>query len=99
MITDKPHLMKVDNFQRTGDECPVCEDGEILKGEYEKFCDSCHTVIDADAFVHEENGVWEQWWDRRDSEYSGLYGHDRMKAVGGFGGVWFYTDDPYIDVD
>jgi len=89
--------MKTSNYQHTGDECPICEDGEILKGEYEKMCDSCYTVIDSDAFVHETEQPWEQWWDHRESEYSGLYGPERVKAVGGFVGVWFREEDEYLD--
>lgn len=94
---EEPYAMKAGNYQRTGDDCPVCDDGEILKGDYEKFCDTCHTVIDADAFVHEEKGAWERWWDHRDEEYDGMYGDKRIKGVGGFESVWFYTDDEYIE--
>lgn len=83
-------------FQRTEEECPICEEGILLQGHYEKFCSSCWTVIDSNAFPDSDESEWEQWQKHRHEEYSGLTGQDRVKMVGGFEGPFFYTDDPYI---
>lgn len=69
-------------FKRTTNECPVCEDGELLQAEYERFCDSCYTVMDEYTFPRTDvDDVWELFWDHRDGD--GLYGEQRVEFVGG----------------
>lgn len=92
--------MKAKHYRRTGDECPVDEcEGEILQGDHERFCDSCHAVIDEDTFnsSHNEQTTWEYWWEHRAANYHGFYGDERAKMVGGFTQPYFVGDDSIIE--
>lgn len=85
------------NYRRTGETCPVCEDGELLQHEHERFCASCHTVIDSDTFPDSTDSLWERWWSHRTDEYDSFYGDERVRMVGGFTRPWFYGDDTIVN--
>lgn len=82
-------------FKRTDQECPICEDGEILQDRKiaEKFCDTCLTVLEKDTHREETQGEWESFFEYRKNEYSGFHGDERIKMAGGFAGAYVFEED------
>lgn len=69
-------------------ECPICEtDDAYVVVEHEKVCASCGYVPGPRRT--NDRGAWEEWHQHRQSEYSGLYGPERVKMVGGFAAAYF----------
>jgi predicted amidophosphoribosyltransferase len=71
-------------------ECPECE-GEFVMHDNDKMCKDCGLLVGVDS--GEDPSEWAEWEEHRRENYDGFYGEDRVKMVGGFAGVWFYTDN------
>lgn len=83
-------------IRNLGEECPVCEDGVLLRDENkrEKFCSECHVVLDKYTFSDDDAGdEWDDFFAYRRSEYSGFYGPNRAKFAGGFSGIYDFEED------
>lgn len=76
-------------------ECDECGGPIVIDGEDEdKFCASCGLLTTVDTIEPDEvESDWEKWRDHRRDEYSGWYGEDRIRFVGGFKGPWIYADE------
>jgi len=93
----KPNLHE-HKYRRTGNECPVDEcEGELLQADHERFCSECHTVMDEATFPNNNRSLYERWHEHRNKEYSGFYGEDRVKMIGGFEAPWIYNDESFED--
>jgi hypothetical protein len=70
-------------FRHTTEDCPVCEDGELLQADYERFCDTCHAVMDQHTFGHTDvDSVWQTFWEKRRANSNGFHGDGRAEFVG-----------------
>lgn len=70
-------------------ECDEC-DGDMVLYDGDKVCEECGLLCG--SADEEEISEWTQWRQHRDENYSGWYGEERVKMVGGFIGPWI-TDD------
>lgn len=96
MIYSIYNNIKMDSskYRRTGNECPTedCE-GELLQAEHERFCNECYTVMDEATFPNNNRSLYARWHEHRRSEYSGFYGSDRVKMIGGFSRPYFVGEE------
>lgn len=70
-------------------ECDVCgKTNSYVYYEGDKMCKSCGHVSDGSEGVSSASNPWGQWWEHRAAEYSGFYGPDRIKFVGGFAAAY-----------
>jgi len=66
-------------------ECPICEaEGAYILYEGDKTCMRCGHTPGERVVPSEESDPWTRWFTHRKEEYSGFYGPDRIKMVGGF---------------
>lgn len=90
-------LMKRDKefvgMKATGRECTVCDEGEYMRDGYELICSQCqHTPAHDDLRPTEGPGTWDLFNQSR-ADYSGFYGDERVKMVGGFARVYDFETD------
>lgn len=71
------------------EECAVC-DGEntFVLYENDKVCKNCGHAPDSRGRSESGLNKWQQWHKHRHEEYSGFYGEERLKFVGGFVSAW-----------
>jgi len=81
------NLTEAPKIEYDNGECSVCGgENTFVRLDGTKTCSECFYAPEP---PHErEPDEWEQWWDRRSKQYSGFYGHKRIKMVGGFEHVW-----------
>lgn len=68
-------------------ECGLCEaEGTFVIHEGDKLCTECgHAPSSRRSTVEtDRKDEWQQWFEHRAEHYSGFYGEDRVKMVGGF---------------
>lgn len=71
----------------TGRSCPWCDDGRLYKIDGDIVCDSCFYSPEKTLSEPRDRDRWQWFWDARD-RYSGWYGPDRIRMVGGFIGAY-----------
>lgn len=91
-------MMRLEDAPRVGEdnqhECPICtSEGTYVLYEGDKMCAACGHVpgVSNTLTSASEDDEWAEWREHRHEEYSGWYGRDRIKMVGGF--VRPYVDD------
>jgi hypothetical protein len=76
------------------DECPVCgAENSYALYDGDKVCSQCAHVPSHDTREEETVDEWTEWQQHRAERYSGWYGEDRIKFVGGFASVYHSTED------
>ena len=76
-------------------DCALCE-RTLYEEKYEIYCEHCGYIIGFESEPTQKD-EWEAFWKHRALNYVGRVGSTRKKCVGGFSGVWFKTDDVYVD--
>lgn len=91
------HSIRTSPQHERDDDCPVCDySGGFVEYEGDRFCPICGYIPSPDGGVERPN-PWDEWHsERRDDDYSGWHGEDRIKMVGGFIGPWDWGDDDYL---
>ena len=82
-------------------ECPLCDSEDAyVKYDDDIVCENCGHVRGGEGkpqynIETEVRPLWHEWFEyrRENDEYSGWYGEDRIRFVGGFEGVWHRDDD------
>lgn len=63
--------------------CDNCEAEEpFVQYDNDTVCTECQYV--RGTYKHDTRSEWQQWLEHRDATYSGFYGDERVKMVGGF---------------
>lgn len=71
--------------------------GEFVMYDGDKVCDDCGLLSGTESVDVDVDGPWGDWWEeRRSDRYSGWYGEDRVKFVGGFLSPWFTEEGELI---
>jgi hypothetical protein len=66
------------------DACTIQDcDGEYVYEDGTKYCDTCHYAPTKQPSTNQK-GVWESFWSHRRDNYSGFYGQERVRMIGGF---------------
>lgn len=68
-------------------DCDLCGEETMVDTGRDEVCTNCWHAPD-DRYYETTDGPWEQFWDHRE-EYSGFYGDERKKCVGGFTSPYF----------
>lgn len=76
----------LEEYRRTEEQCPVCDDGRLYTRQSEKVCGECFTVIEPENPISWES-QWNLFWQERE-DYAGWHGPKRVKMVGGFAGAY-----------
>lgn len=85
-------LMKA-NSQETDQECVLCGQTNYVDDGTDIVCPECfHTPLHETKSPSETQGPWEHF-DRLRADYSGLYGPERVKMVGGFARAYDFDED------
>lgn len=77
------------------EECAIC-DGEntFVLYENDKVCKQCgHAPTSTDRPSDNTETEWSRWEQHRREEYSGFYGDERIKFVGGFTSAYQFEKD------
>lgn len=83
----------LDDLPDTDRECIVCEDGRYLRDGHELICSVCQHTPSHDVSPNGgTHGSWESFRRLRE-QYSGFYGPERVKMVGGFLGAYDFDED------
>jgi hypothetical protein len=85
----------MDRAKDGDEECAIC-DGEntFVLYEGDKVCRQCgHAPSPKAGSSADEQSEWERWDEHRKDEYSGFYGDERIKFVGGFVAAYEFEDD------
>ncbi|AGF91215.1 hypothetical protein HAPG_00029 [Halorubrum phage GNf2] len=70
-------------------ECAVCgAQNSFVLYDNDKVCRECQHVRGEATNSSESLTVWEQWWQHRETTYSGFRGSERIKMVGGFAAAY-----------
>lgn len=87
--------MPVSNAQRVEDDgqhdCPVCDaEAPYVLYDDDKMCKKCgHTPgSGGDGGVTADDDEWADWRSHRREKYSGWFGPERVKFVGGFASAY-----------
>jgi hypothetical protein len=66
--------------------CDNCESGTYVLFDGDKVCDTCGVLAKRPEGVSRTSNPWGSWVEHRRShdDYSGWFGEDRIKMVGGF---------------
>lgn len=65
--------------------CDVCDAKQsFVLYEHDKVCKECGFTPSGDDTSQYEQETWDDWWEHRRNQYSGFYGDERVKMVGGF---------------
>lgn len=80
-------------------ECEECEGPIIIDHNEDKRCFDCGLLTSTPSSREYRSNQWEEWDEERrtNDEYSGWYGEDRLKMVGGFVGAWDFVEDDYLN--
>jgi ribosomal protein S27AE len=88
--------MNIDTAPQIEDEereCPNCgEDGTFVRYDGDTVCSECHYTSTPSNRISDREPQWSWWWKHRRDEYSGWYGDERVRMVGGFYSAWDYDD-------
>lgn len=83
----------MDGLPETDRDCPFCEDETYLRDGSELVCPECAHTPSYDALSPTKgDGPWIRFR-RRTEQYSGFYGPERIKAVGGFASAYTFDED------
>ena len=67
------------------DKCTHCgAERSYVLYDNDKVCKECGHVPTGSEGPSNESDPWGEWWEHRSAEYSGFYGPNRIKFVGGF---------------
>lgn len=82
-------------------ECDNCEGGTYVLYDGDKLCRDCGYLAGSRPRQTEDGDEWSSWQQhRRDHEdYSGWYGEDRIKMVGGFAAAYEFESDFDVERD
>jgi len=70
------------------EECNNCgATNSFVLYDNDKVCTECQHAPQTDA-TPTTTDAWVEWWEHRDANYSGFYGSERIKMVGGFTGPY-----------
>lgn len=89
-------VVKVGGYQRPSHEpfeCDGCEGPLIMDDNGDKRCFDCGLLASAVEVEKETTNPWCEWREHRRENYSGWYGDERVKMVGGFLGAWDFEND------
>lgn len=83
-----------------GDEtetCPKCDTAEYVETEEDKYCPNCYYAPEGSQASRTltNQSAWSRWHEHRE-QYSGWFGSDRVRFVGGFLGCWDFGEDGYL---
>lgn len=83
---------RVPNDNDEPQQCDVCAaENSFVLYDNDKLCSECGYAPDSqeDSFDFDGNSdPWLSWWEYRRANYSGWYGENRVKFVGGFESPW-----------
>jgi len=66
-------------------ECTLCgAEDSYVRYDSDTVCSNCGFTPQATASPTDTETAWERFWSHRADEYSGHYGPERKKCVGGF---------------
>lgn len=76
------------SIEEEHEECGVCDaEGAFVIYDDDKVCAECgYAPADSTQTLNspQADSEWREWWQHRRENYSGWYGSDRVKFVGGF---------------
>jgi hypothetical protein len=71
------------------EKCEICGTEEpYVKYDNNKTCKCCGHLPNHSTSDDDNSNPWQSWWEHRADMYSGFYGKDRVKMVGGFSSAW-----------
>jgi hypothetical protein len=76
-------------------ECGLCgREGTFVLYDGDRLCKHCgYAPTSNNTMDTTEDSEWEGWLTHRNSEYSGFFGPDRVKFVGGFASAYEFESD------
>lgn len=83
---------RIRNLPENDQECVLCGESNYVQNGSELVCPECfHVPIHESKRRTEKHDPWD-FFDRKRDEYSGFYGPERVKMVGGFARIYFEED-------